>query len=186
MTTRNKGPHFLSRWRHLYRDRRGVAAVEFALILPVMLAVYLGGIQIGEGFAINIKVTEVAHSVADIAAQYISIDNADMSGILNASAQIIAPYPPGNIVVTVSEVTTNSKGVATVTWSDSLNGTARTVGTTITLPTSLQIANISLILGEVSYTYTPVIGYVVAGSFVLSDSYYLCPRLSNSVTRVNS
>lgn len=186
MTRPRKRPAILSRWRTFRGDRRGVAAVEFALILPVMLAVYLGGIQIGEGFTIDIKVTEVAHSVADIASQYISIDNSDMAGILNASAQIIAPYSPSKIVVTVSEVTTNSSGVATVTWSDSLNGTARTVGTTITLPTSLKIANISLILGEVSYTYTPAIGYVVTGNFVLKDSYYLLPRLSNSVTRVNS
>jgi Flp pilus assembly protein TadG len=173
-------------WRIFRGDHRGVAAIEFALILPIMLTIYIGGTELGDGFAIDIKVTEVAHSVADIASQYVTIDNSDMSNILGASAAIIAPYSSANIVVTVSEVTTDSNGKATVTWSDTLNGTARPVGQKITLPTSLQTPNISLILGEVSYGYTPNMGYTLTGTITLSDSYYLYPRLSNSVTRVNS
>jgi len=88
--------------------------------------------------------------------------------------------------VTLSEVTTDNNGNGTITWSDSLNGTARTVGSAITLPTSLKIKNISLILGEVSYNYTPALGYTITGTITMSDSFYMLPRLSNSVTRVNS
>ena len=175
-----------SRLRRFRSDRGGVAAVEFALILPVMLTIYLGGVEVGDGYAIDTRVTLVARSVTDLATQYITIDNQDMSNILGASTEIVAPYASANITVTVSEVTTDSSGNGTVTWSNSLNGTARVVGSKITLPASLQTPNISVILGEVTYAYTPALGYVVTGTITMSDSFYMMPRLANSVTRVNS
>jgi Flp pilus assembly protein TadG len=186
MSSNNKFASILPRLRSFRADRGGMAAVEFALILPFMLTIYIGGIEIGNGFAANTKVTEVAHTVADLASQYVTIYNSDMSNILGASSSIIAPYSASNIVVTVSEITTNSSGAGTVTWSDSFNGTARTVGQAITLPASLRQPNISLILGEVTYQYAPQLGYTLTGTITLSDSYYLYPRLSNSVTRLNS
>ena len=186
MTAYNILISIISRLRTLHGDRRGVAAVEFSLILPIMLTIYLGGVEIGDGFAIDTRVTLVARSVTDLATQYVTIDNQDMSNILGASTTILAPYAAANIIVTVSEITTDSSGNGTVTWSDSLNGTARTVGTKITLPTSLKTANISIIFGEVSYNYTPALGYTITGTITMSDSFYMMPRLVNSVTRSNS
>lgn len=168
------------------RNRSGVAAVEFALVLPLMLTVYLGGVEVGDGYAIVTRVTLVARSVTDLATQYVTIDNQDMSNILNGATAILAPYAAANITVTVSEITTDSSGNGTVTWSDALNGTARTVGSKLMLPTSLRTANISVIFGEVSYSYTPALGYTITGTITLSDSFYMMPRLSNSVTRSNS
>ena len=176
----------LSRLRRFRSDRGGVAAVEFSLILPIMLAIYLGGVEVGDGFAIDTRVTLVARSVTDLATQYVTIDNQDMSNILGASTEIVAPYASVNIIVTVSEVTTDNSGNGTITWSDSLNGTARAVGSKITLPASLKTPNISLIFGEVSYAYTPALGYVMTGTITMSDSFYMMPRLANSVTRSNS
>jgi len=166
----------LSPLRALRGDHRGVAAVEFAIVLPFMLTLYVGGVELGDGLSINVKVTDTAHIVADLTSQNTCVT------ILGASSATIAPYSASNLVVTVSEVSTNASGVATVAWSQSLNGTARTVGQTMTLPTSLAgQANISLILGEVSYAYTPQLGYTITGTVNLADSYYLFPRNSTSV-----
>ena len=174
------------RLRKFRSDRRGVAAVEFSLILPLMLTIYLGGIEVGDGYAIATRATLVARSVTDLTTQYVTINNQDMSNILAASSAIAAPYAAANLTVTVSEITTDSSGNGKITWSDSLNGTARTVGSTITLPASLRTPNISLVFGEVSYSYTPALGYVITGTMTLSDSFYMMPRLANSVTRSNS
>jgi Flp pilus assembly protein TadG len=154
-----------------------------------MLTIYLGGIEVGDGFAINGRVTDVAHSVADLASQYVTIDSQDMTNILGASTQIIAPYATTGIIVSVSEVTTPAQSsTATVTWSASLNGTARAQGSPIILPASLQtlaaasLTPTKLILGEVSYPYTPSIGYVLTSTITMSDSFYLMPRLSDCIT----
>jgi len=167
--------------RRFARDRHAVSAVEFAIVLPFMLLMYIGGVELADGLAIKFKVTETARTVTDLTTQYVSIDAATMSSILGAAATVVAPYPSANMVVTVSEVTTNSQSQGTITWSDSLNGTPRTVGASVTLPTSLQTPNISLIWGEVTYPYTPSLGYFITGTINIYESTYFYPRLSNSI-----
>lgn len=170
-----------SRLSGFSRDRRGVSAIEFAIVLPVMLALYVGGTELGDGLAIQFRVTLAARTVTDLASQYVSIDAPTMSSILNASSTVIAPYSGTNMVVTVSEVTTDSKGNGTITWSDALNGTPHTVGQAVTLPTNLQTPNISLIWGEVNYPYQPAVSYVISGTINIYQSAYFYPRLSSSV-----
>lgn len=172
--------------RRFTRDRDGVSAIEFALILPFMLTLYLGGVEVGDGLAIQFKSTLAARTVADLASQYVSIDNAAMSGILNAASTVITPYSSTGMVVTVSEISTNSSGKGIVQWSDSLNGTARAVGSSVALPSALQQKNITFIYGEVTYPYTPSLGYVLTGTINIYESMYFFPRLSTTVTRVNS
>jgi hypothetical protein len=87
-------------------------------------------------------------------------------------------------MVRVSEVSTDASGHATVTWSTALNGTPLAVNTPMTLPASLGTpspANISMILGETQYQYTPGLGYAISGTITISDSYYLFPRVSSNV-----
>jgi len=187
MTSKPRAMTILTRLRNLYGDRRGVAAVEFAAVLPFMLALYIGGVELGDGMAIQVKVTDAAHTVADLVTQNTSINNATMQTILNSSKQIIAPFSQLNLVVTISEISTDASGAATVTWSDSLSGTPRAVGQSMTLPSSLAgQPNISLILGEVSYAYTPNLGYTITGTVNLADSYFLFPRNSTSIARTAS
>jgi hypothetical protein len=90
------------------------------------------------------------------------------------------------MVATISEITTNSSGQGTLAWSDSLNGTAHTVGQSVTLPTAPQIVNASLIWSEVTCPYQPTFGYALTGAINIYQSSYFYPRLSTSVTRVNS
>jgi Flp pilus assembly protein TadG len=169
-------------WLRRFADnRKGVSAVEFALVLPVMLALYIGGVEVGDGFAISFKSTLAARTVTDLASQYVSIDNSDMSSILGAASKVMAPYSTSGMIVTVSEVTTNSAGTATVTWS-----TARAIGSSVTLPSNLQTANITLIFGEVTYPYTPTLGYVLTGTINIYERFYFYPRMSTTIARVNS
>jgi Flp pilus assembly protein TadG len=163
------------------RDRDGLSAVEFAIVLPFMLALYLGSVELGNGLALQFRTTLAARTVADLASQYVAIDGPTMQGILSAASKVIAPYSGANMVVTVSEVTTDSKGQGTITWSDALNGTPHAVGQPVTLPANLQTPNISIVWGEVTYPYTPQLGYVVTGTITLYKSTYFYPRLSSTI-----
>jgi Flp pilus assembly protein TadG len=171
------------RLRRLIGDERGVSAVEFALLLPLMLTLYLGAVEVSQGIGADRKVTLTARTICDLVSQVSSIGNSDMTNALNASSTVMAPFPVGNLKVTVTSVKIDAAGKATVDWSDTLNGTARAKGSTVTLPTALNVANTSLIWSEVQYTYKPVIGYVVSGTLTLKDQIYMRPRLSDSVTR---
>jgi Flp pilus assembly protein TadG len=167
-------------------DARGLSAVEFALLLPLMLTLYLGSVEVSNGVAADRKISITARTVADLASRMTTINNSDMTNILNASSAVVAPYSVSNLIVTVSEVGIDANGNATIKWSDSLHGTARPVGQAVTVPTALKTPSTSLIWGEVQYAYNPVFGYVLTGVLTLKDQMYMVPRLSSTVNRVNS
>jgi Flp pilus assembly protein TadG len=181
-----------------------VAATEFAIVVPFMLALLVGGVEFGDAMAINVKVSATAHSVADMVTQNTSLSTASMQNILTGATAIIAPYPvnSGQLSVTVSEISSDASGNLTLRWSQSYNGTSFGPGrpsmsssTTppygaLTLPTSLngtvgnannannQNDQVSFIVSEVSYAYTPNLGYAVSGTLNLADSDWLFPRCS--------
>jgi Flp pilus assembly protein TadG len=167
----------------LVRDQRGISAVEFAMLLPLMIALYLGSIEISQGISINRKVTLTARTVTDLVAQVSSINNAGMTNVLNASSAVMSPFPVSPLKVTISLVSIDAQSNATIAWSDAYNTTARAPGSGVTLPTALKIPNTSLVWGEVQYSYAPAIGYVVTSSVTLKDQLYMRPRLSATITR---
>src|SRR5262249_22491209 len=129
-----------SRARDLCTDVKAVAATEFAIVLPFMLVLYVGGVELGNGLAMTVKVSETAHSVADMVSQNTQVTATQMQSILQASTAIMAPYPVKDannislITITISEVSTDSSGKATVQWSVSTNSSgARPVGQQMTL-----------------------------------------------------
>ncbi len=152
------------------------------MLLPLMLTLYLGTVEISQAVGIDRKVTLTSRTLADLASQVSSLSSSDMSNILNASSAVIAPYDPSKLKVTVSEITIDNNNNAKIAWSCTLGGTAHSVGSSVTLPAALNVANTSLIWGEAAYTYKPTIGYVVTGTLNLSDQIYMRPRLSNSVS----
>lgn len=170
----------------LAKDRRGVSAVEFAMLLPLMLTLYLGGVEVSQGVSIDRKVTLTARAVADLAAQSTAINNAEMGNILDAATSVAAPYPISNLKVKVSSISIDAQGQGKIVWSDAMNTTARPVNQAVSVPQSLALPNTTLIWGEVEYSYTPTIGYVMTGTLALKDEIYMRPRLSASVARNNS
>jgi Flp pilus assembly protein TadG len=164
-------------------ERRGVSAVEFAMLLPLMMTLYLGSVEASQGIATQRKVTLVAHALADLTSQYTDITNADMSNILAAGPAIVVPYSATSLQEVVSEVSINAQGQASVVWSDSLGGTALSVGQVVTIPASLAVPNTYLVLAQVQYSYNPTYGYVMTGTLTLSDESYVLPRQSTSIAR---
>jgi Flp pilus assembly protein TadG len=168
--------------RRFARDRDGVSAVEFAIVLPFMLTLYLGGVELGEGLSIKFKTTLAARTVTDLASQYVSIDGPNMQNILGASSTVLSPYSTAGVVVTLTELTVNSSGKGVVQWSCSLNGTAYTANQKLTIPTNLQTTGITVLYGEVTYPYTPPIGYAITGTYNIYQNMYFYPRLSATIS----
>jgi len=179
--------------RRFARDRDGVSAVEFAIILPFMLTLYLGGAELGDGMAIQFKATLAARTVADLASQSITIPDASttMNDILGAASTVVAPYSAANMTVTVSELEiTKANSAATVIWSASNSGNGRSPGSAYTLPIALQSSSNTypyyLILGEVTYPYTPSMGYVITGTISMYQNTFFFPRMSKCVKYNNT
>jgi Flp pilus assembly protein TadG len=171
---------FLAMGEKFASQRGGLAAVEFALLLPFMLLLYLGSFEICQGISVKRQVALTASTVANIVTQYASISaTSDLPDILNASATVLTPYSSSSAVVTVSLIGVDGSGNATVTWSQSLHGTARKVGQSVSLPSGLNVPNTSLVLGETSYPYAPLMDFMHMGTLNLYSSIYMLPRSSS-------
>ena len=105
----------------------------------------------------------------------------DVNNILAAASAVQAPFSVANAQVTLSSVPIDANGNATVDWSVSLQGTQRTGTVTNAIPTALRVAKTSVIWGEATYAYKPIIGWVVTGTLNLSNQMFMRPRRSNCV-----
>lgn len=157
-------------------DRRGVSAVEFALLAPVMIALYLGLVEISDGIAADRKVSLTASTLANLTAQYTMLSTSEMTNILDASSAIAAPYSASNLKLTVSCLNIDANKNVTVKWSVARNGSA--LSGSVSIPADLQTPGTQVILAEASYAYTPVVGYTITGTLTLSDRMYMAPRIS--------
>jgi len=171
--------------RRLSSNVAGVAAVEFALLLPLMLTLYFGSVEFGDALTIDRKVTHVTSSLADLVTQARTISDTDMQNILDATASIIVPYNDDQLRIKVSGVSIDQNGTAKVMWSDARNDTPLATNSIITLPAAVNQPNTFIVTAEVHYAYTPTIGYLLTGTFDMKDQFYLRPRLSNDVKRVS-
>jgi Flp pilus assembly protein TadG len=141
----------VNRVRRLAGDDRGVSAVEFAMLLPLMLTLYLGTVEISQGISTDRKVTLTARTVADLVSQVSSIDTTGMQNLFAAASAVITPYSSANLTVTLSSISIDANSKATIAWSCALNTTARAKGSSVTLPSTLVIPSSSLIWSEASY-----------------------------------
>jgi len=173
--------------RRFGRDRRGLAAVEFALILPFLLLLYLGVVEVTQGVILNRKTTLAAATVSNIVAQYTTISSSSqVPDILKAANQIFAPYSTSQANVIVSCISIDANGKATVAWSNGLvAGTARPTGQSVTVPTALDIPNTSIVLGEASYAYKATFDFLHLGTINLYSPVYMSPRASTTITETS-
>ena len=169
--------------RRFGRDRRGVSAVEFAFIAPVMIGLYLGCVEISDGVAVDRKVSLVAGALANLTASCGSsnansgscanniLSATEMNNILAASSAIIAPYNAANLTMTVACLSVDANKNVTMKWS---TGTLQSGS--VTILAALAAVPRTLIYSTVSYAYTPIVGYTITGSLTLSDHMYMSPR----------
>lgn len=171
----------------MLRDSSGIAATEFAVIVPVMLVMFFGTVEFSSGVAVYRKVTLVTRTLSDLTSQSsTAMDDNYLKDIFTASIAMLTPYSPTPTNATLSEIYVDSNKVAKIQWSKSaiiasgvaqLTTSSRVAGETVTLPSQLLVKQTYLIFSEVSYLYTPTVGYVMGKAGVtMSDVAYTRPR----------
>jgi len=183
--------------RHIRRfavSRRATAAIEFAIIMPVLLILFLGSYDAGNAIAVYAKVRAATYSLAAITNQYgdgtnpnySPISTTTMTAITGAGAAILAPYSSTPITLVISQIKATSSTAQTLSWSYSpTTGAALTAAPTLPSNFASNSCNSTypcyFILASVSYSFTPMFGAFMTGPITLSDSLYTTPRVSKCV-----
>ena len=168
-------------------DRSGVAAIEFAMVAPIVLFLFLGTLEMSQAITVDRRVTQVASSTADLVARTKQTTTSEMDGIMDLIDETMKPYDPNLMKVTLVNVAANPDDASDtrVCWVYNHNGgasTSATAGAAYTLPTGLVEAGDSVVIAEVQYDYQPLItNYFIKSTLALTEKFFLKPRLSTMV-----
>jgi len=172
------------------RADAGVSAVEFALLLPLMLMLYAGCVEVTGALTVDRKVSRAASTIADLVSQETSISTTQMSNIFDATSAILEPYNAGAAKLLVVVVNVNSTTSQTVAWSSNVNDTDYAAGATnpITVPSTIAVVGTQMVIGRVQYSYTSPFSAVMESvtghaSYALSHEFMLRPRQGKTITK---
>jgi len=178
--------------RNLGHNQSGLAAVEFALILPIMLLLFLGSFETTNLVLAYMKLEASAETAADLVAQTrvnIVLQSSDFTNITNAAEQVLSPLPTSGTLLKIAfaSVTYNT-GSAVIDWHTEVN--SATAITTANIPNNVSLTNLgnqasgstdSVIIVRLTYSYSSPFTYVLSSSYTLTESAFNRPRYMNCV-----
>jgi Flp pilus assembly protein TadG len=155
----------------LRRDDSGIAAIEFAMIVPLLLLMLFGITDLANYFAVDRKVSQISQAVSDLTSRYTAVQESDVTNFFTIAGAMLTPYDKSQMKASIHQVylDPNTK-TAKVVWSRSWGTTPLTKNTVYPVPAGLVgkdasgnwLANQYLIVGDVKYNYVPTIGWVVS------------------------
>ncbi|SOE17094.1 Flp pilus assembly protein TadG [Hoeflea halophila] len=177
--------------RKLRGDRSGVGAVEFALIAPVLIILYMGSLEVSVAMSVNKKLARAASTIADLVTQDSSVDKAFLNSMVNVAESVMTPFPSDGMKVKITGIAVNSSGVGKASWSWQEDGTRPyTNNSTQELPDELAIPDTFLVRTEVEFDhklllFVPDLPKVDVRTLEMKKVYHLRQRIGDNVTCSN-
>ena len=170
--------------RRFGEARKGLAALEFAILLPTMVFVLLAAVDLIDALSTYRRAENVAASLADVISRDTSVSNSEITGLWSAVGLLMYPDTDTSMNERVSSVMVNTANNATVVWSEAHNGaTARTANSTVTLPAAMMTAGTSVVMAETTYHYTAPLNFLFAGTIDFNHTVYRRSRLVDPIPR---
>jgi Flp pilus assembly protein TadG len=168
--------------KRLRKDERGVAAVEFALMAPVMILLYCGLAELTMGMMAERRASHAAAVVADLVSQSNQMNATQMTDIFQVADAIMKPFPAETLKMRVTSVWADDNAVPKVQWSRGDGLTPLSANITATaVPANLMVAHDSVIMAEVSYAYDSPLRQVLPDTLTFTHTFFLRPRKSPQV-----
>ena len=170
------------------REKRGAAAIEFAMLAPIMVGLFIGSVEFSQALTIDRRVTQVASSVADLVAQTDKLNNADLDDMYELVKRLMAPYAWAPLKLSVTSVKKVNSNQPVVVWNYArAGGQSYTPGQNYAgIPNGLldngNNGTISIIVVKTSYLFKPPVSMWIVGQNAagvnLAETFYLRPRKS--------
>ena len=168
-----------------------MAAVEFAFVLPILITMLLGLVELSQALLIRSDINNMSSVGANLIAEEKSVSSTDITNVFNAVGAMLFPFtlvdnsnplsPTSRYSVTLTSVIDGGTGNAPkVAWSCTQNGTAETKNSAPSkaLPSGMITAGdgTSVIWSRVTYKYTSPISWYLTGNRTWTTDFYSKPR----------
>jgi Flp pilus assembly protein TadG len=169
----------------LLKDHRGLAAVEFAFVLPVMVALFCGLFEVSSGLIVYMKVIDAADAISDLVAQQKTVSSSDFDNFYLAGQLVMQPDSGSGLGVAIASVTfdpnTGDPSVAPPGWQVTRGGGAAMTDLT-TAAVGLGAKGDSVIVAQATYTYTSLLKFFIPSGITITSRVFCRPRLTPTVT----
>jgi len=184
------------RLRRFVAVEQGATAIEFALVLPVVLLIMLGSFEVPRFVLICQRIARTSSGVADLVAQADEPITANqMTDIFTAAKIMMQPYDiVANGRIYVSSINNPSGNGVTLTWQKTNGGLpgVMNIDSKLGLPgsnpstkmpaTLVPGSNEEVLASEVYFNYTPVFSNLIYSGSQLYLIAYTRPRNKNLMT----
>ena len=168
----------------------GTVAVEFAFILPIMVTIWLGGVELTHALSVDRKVVTLTAAVGDIAARSKKITEPQITALFGLTEGAMYPEDVGDTEIILTAVDFDGDGNGTVGWSRAHGGaTAYVAGVPMDVtqvPAVYRNPNSQIIMAEVHHPHLPKIGYRITETINFDRKMFFTPRLSTYVQLCDS
>lgn len=185
----------------LARDRRGVVAIEFALLAPFLVALLIGMFEVVSLVRVSLKLSHTANELSDIVAETQPTNNGQtppnvtggrtgtLGDACTGAAYSLAPYSSSPLSAQIVSLTSTSGGAPSKDWeSDNACPTATTTAfssSAIASATTYGLtpnAKDSAVVVKITYAYKPILHYVLGSSWTLTQTAFARPRAGTAIT----
>lgn len=138
----------------LIKNEDGLGAVEFALLVPVLLALYVGAVELSVAMTVDKKVSKASAIATDIISQFENVDKTTLTEMVGIAQSIVAPYDSSTLGMQVVGINIDAAGTSTVAWSwNQANGRPFNAGDDIAIPAAFAIPDTFLLRTIVNLDY---------------------------------
>lgn len=185
-----KSSHRLRQTRERFsRDERGVSAIEFVLIFPLLVTMLAGTVDIGQALTVSRKMNQIASTLGDMTSQQSEWTTTNIDAIVAGTVTIIEPFAKTDLKIDLAVVDVDVLLATKVNWARGYNKTALTknAASPVTVPTNIAQSGVQLIVVKATYTLTtpfskllkPITG---GTTYNYTKTYIMRPRNGNSIT----
>lgn len=172
--------------RRFARENKGIAALEFAIIAPLlMVPLLLGSVDLIDVMGANKRAQNATASLADVVARDTEISNAEVANLWRALDVLMYPNGSAAMEIRVSSISIVNSSTARVIWSEGHGGmAARQAGTTVSLDSRMMVVGTSVVMVESVYKYDAPLGFLFQNQVRMTHNAYRRSRLVDPIPRV--
>jgi Flp pilus assembly protein TadG len=159
----------------------GLAAIEFALVAPLLIIIYLGSAEVTMALMAYRKLGNAAVIAAELASHSPTIDATTASRIQQAATASLAPFDATNFDQRLTAVVVDAGGVARVEWSVGDGAVALAAGSVVTVPADLSVPDEGIVMAEAWLDYASPAAFAIPGNWRFTQTHFVYPRINDRV-----
>lgn len=168
----------------LRKNEDGLAAIEFAILAPLLISLYFGLAEIASAVAVNRSVSHATNVIGDLSSQTSNMDKADLEDVLSATLRVMNIENASGATVQLDSWARDSDGKNTLVGSAIMNTGAAALPSfdPAEVDNSMMNENSGILVARIAYNYTPLKLMFLKQDITMSDTFILKPRRSSEVT----